>query len=119
MPYAELADQVGCRAEQPAPSTAAAAGRRRGGRRDEERRGVGITPLCGFQARLGGSGVVAEIARMHRVDFLARTLGRCDVVGTIIARCRGEAHVARERIRAVAGTQAVQTWWQLELIKQR
>lgn len=69
--------------------------------------------------RLGGSGVVAEIARMHRVDFLARTLGRCDVVGTIIARCRGEAHVALERIRAVAGTRAVQTWWQLELIKQR
>jgi Winged helix-turn-helix DNA-binding len=121
MPYAELADQVGV-------SRGATRARvlrllRAGvvvvaGMRNAT--AFGVTPLCGFQARLGGSGQgVVACARMHGVDFLARTLGRCDVVGTINALCRGEAHVALERIRAMAGTRAVQTWWQLELIKQR
>lgn len=122
MPYAELADQVGV---SRGATRARVLRLLRGGvvvvAGMRNATAFGITPLCGFQARLSGSGqgVVAEIARMHGFDFLARTLGLCDVVGTINARCRGEAHVALERIRAMAGNRAVRTWWQLELIKQR
>jgi DNA-binding Lrp family transcriptional regulator len=81
---------------------------------------VGAHALCGFALHLGdGSDAVAEVASLTGVDFLARTIGRCDAVGTILT---DSAEGVRETVTALtslAGVRRVETWWHLELVKER
>jgi hypothetical protein len=76
--------------------------------------------MCGFALHLGdGSDAVAEVAALAGVDFLARTIGRCDAVGTILT---DSAQGVRETVTALtglAGVRRVETWWHLELVKER
>jgi len=82
---------------------------------------AGITQMCGFQVHLNSNGekTAATIAAMESVDFLARTLGRCDIIGTMIARSRSEVSATLNRIRSLDDVRAVEAWWHLELIKER
>jgi DNA-binding Lrp family transcriptional regulator len=122
MPYADLADQVGL---------SPGATRARVLRLLES--GVvavtglvnptafGMTQMCGFQLNLEDDGATA-LAALHKldaVDFLARTLGRCDVIGTLITRTRGETIEALDHIRAMRGVRDVESWTHLELVKER
>lgn len=81
----------------------------------------GITQMCGFQVHLTGERTCAvdDMARLDGVDFLARTLGRCDVLGTIIARRRVEVHTTLDDIRSFRGVRSLEAWSHLELIKER
>lgn len=81
----------------------------------------GITQMCGFQINLDreGSAAVEKMASLRDVDFLARTLGRCDVIGTIIARNRVDMHQVLDEIRAFDGVRDMEAWSHLELVKER
>lgn len=80
----------------------------------------GMTHMCGFQVWLSGEGdlPLAEIARMPSVDFLARTLGSSDAVGTVLARSRAEVVDALDAVRALPGVGDVESWAHLELVKE-
>jgi DNA-binding Lrp family transcriptional regulator len=121
MPYADLADQVGLS---------------RGATRARVLRlleagvvsvtgmvnptAIGMTQMCGFQVNLGGDGESAlrEISGMESLDFLARSVGRCDAIGTLITRTRGETIGALDQIRALPGVQHLESWTHLELVKE-
>jgi hypothetical protein len=53
------------------------------------------------------------------VYFLARPLGRCDVIGTLIARTRSDIGDALDAIRGLDGVRTLQAWWHIELVKER
>nr|WP_240943251.1 Lrp/AsnC family transcriptional regulator [Planosporangium thailandense] len=122
MPYADLADHVGL---------SRAATRARVLRLLDEGvvvvkgltdpTAMGITQMCGFQVNLGPGGgqAAAAIAKLPTVDFLARTLGRCDLIGTMIARSRSEVSTTLDAIRMLDGVRAMEAWWHLELVKER
>jgi DNA-binding Lrp family transcriptional regulator len=80
----------------------------------------GMTQMCGFQVWLTGQGdgPLAEIARMRSVDFLARTLGVGDAVGTLLTRTRAETIDALDAIRSLSGVGDVESWAHLELVKE-
>jgi DNA-binding Lrp family transcriptional regulator len=81
----------------------------------------GITQMCGFEVHLAAAGhdVVDQVAAMDNVDFLSRTLGRCDLLGTIIARSRVDVHATLDEIRALPGVRVVEAWYHLQLVKER
>jgi DNA-binding Lrp family transcriptional regulator len=82
---------------------------------------VGISQMCGFQVQLSvrGDDIAAVIAKSEAVDFMARTIGRCDLVGTMISRSRSEIFDALDEIRRLDGVRSVEAWWHLELVKER
>jgi hypothetical protein len=77
--------------------------------------------MCGFQVFLSRDAeeAVAAIAGLAAVDFMARTIGRCDLIGTMIAGGRTEIAAALDQIRLLPGVRAVEAWWHLELVKER
>ena len=82
---------------------------------------MGITDMCGFQVFLSRDAeeAVAAIAELAAVDFMARTIGRCDLIGTMIAGGRAEVAATLDQIRLLPGVRAVEAWWHLELVKER
>lgn len=80
----------------------------------------GMTQMCGFQIHLadGGAGTLSVIGQMDAVDFLARTMGRCDAIGTLITRTRAETIASLDEIRALDGVRDVESWTHLELVKE-
>ncbi|MEV8434880.1 Lrp/AsnC family transcriptional regulator (plasmid) [Streptomyces sp. HUAS 31] len=81
----------------------------------------GMTQMTGFQLHLetDGETALSEIGRIGEVDFLARTLGRCDAVGTLITRTRAETIDILDRMRAIDGVRDLQSWTHLELVKEQ
>ncbi|AWW43067.1 hypothetical protein ADL00_15990 [Streptomyces sp. AS58] len=81
----------------------------------------GMTQMSGFQLHLetDGAAALSAIGRMDEVDFLARTLGRCDAVGTLITRTRAETIDILDRMRAIDGVRDLQSWTHLELVKEQ
>jgi DNA-binding Lrp family transcriptional regulator len=85
---------------------------------------VGITDMCGFQVLLAHDAddptdVAGAISDLGAVDFLARTMGRCDLIGTLIADGRAEIGATLDHIRLLDGVRAVEAWWHLELVKEK
>lgn len=82
---------------------------------------IGITDMCGFQVSLTGDAdeAVAAVANLDAVDFMARTIGRCDLIGTMIASGRDEIGAALDEIRLLHGVRTVEAWWHLELVKEK
>jgi DNA-binding Lrp family transcriptional regulator len=82
---------------------------------------VGISDMCGFQVQLDRDPekAVSAIVQLDAVDFMARTIGRCDLIGTMIVRGRGEVAAALDAIRSLEGVRDVQAWWHLQLVKER
>jgi DNA-binding Lrp family transcriptional regulator len=122
MPYADLADQVGL-----SPGATRARVLRLLDSGVVAVTGLvnptafGMTQMCGFQLNLDddGSDALAALHKLEAVDFLARTLGRCDVIGTLITRTRAETIEALDQIRALPGVRDVESWTHLELVKER
>ncbi|MGH3450803.1 MAG: Lrp/AsnC family transcriptional regulator [Haloechinothrix sp.] len=81
----------------------------------------GMTQMCGFQVNLDGDGddAVTQIEALDTVYFLARTLGRCDLIGTLIARTRADIGNALDAMRALVGVRSIEVWWHIELVKER
>lgn len=81
---------------------------------------VGMTQMCGFEVQFDGDGGAAldQIEKLDCLDFLARTLGRCDAVGTLITRTRAETIAVLDRIRTLAGVRHLESWTHLELVKE-
>lgn len=82
---------------------------------------IGITDMCGFQVSIteDADAAVSAIANLAAVDFMARTIGRCDVIGTMIAGGRDEIGAALNEMRVLRGVRAVEAWWHLELVKEK
>ncbi|MEU8825354.1 Lrp/AsnC family transcriptional regulator [Streptomyces sp. NPDC048636] len=81
----------------------------------------GMTQMCGFQLRLEteGARALSMIGKFDGVDFLARTLGRCDAVGSLVTRTRAETLDTLDRIREIDDVRDVQSWTHLELVKEQ
>jgi DNA-binding Lrp family transcriptional regulator len=122
MPYADLADAVGL---------SRAATRARVLRLLEQGvvvikglvnpTAVGITDMCGFSMSVSRDAdeIIAKVASLDEVHFMARTIGRCDVIGTMIARGRAEIAAALDEIRILPRVRGVEAWWHVELVKER
>ncbi|MGH3358501.1 MAG: Lrp/AsnC family transcriptional regulator [Nocardioidaceae bacterium] len=82
---------------------------------------VGINQMCGFEVTMSdvSEDVTGVVANLDAVDFLARTIGRCDLIGTLIARGRSDVREALDEVRALEGVRRVEAWWHLELVKER
>jgi DNA-binding Lrp family transcriptional regulator len=81
---------------------------------------MGFTQMCGLQVHLEDNGKAAteSIAALPEVDFLALTLGRSDLIGTIIAESRQDVHRTLDTIRTFPGVRTVEAWYHLDLIKE-
>ena len=84
------------------------------------RTGADTRSMCGFALHLDGAqDTVAQVAAVDGVDFLARTIGRCDALGTIIADGGSGVRAALSELSGIAGVRRVESWWHLELVKER
>lgn len=74
----------------------------------------------GFGVRLAGArpDVIADVAAMPQVIFAARTLGRFDLLVTVRAFSPGQLVGVLDRVRALAGVQAVDSWSHLDVVKE-
>lgn len=74
----------------------------------------------GLGIRLAGDhrGVVAELAQMPSAIFVARTLGRYDVLVTVRAFSNAQLVGALDGVRALPGVAAVDSWAHLEVVKE-
>ncbi|MFT4265514.1 MAG: Lrp/AsnC family transcriptional regulator [Nocardioides sp.] len=74
--------------------------------------GVGIS-LCD-----DGADVVERALGLESVVFLARTLGRYDLVATVNATSAGQLVDLLEGLRALPGVRGIDTWGHLEYVKE-
>lgn len=74
----------------------------------------------GLGVRLVGehAQVVAQLAAMKSVIFVARTLGRFDVLATVRAYSAAQLVEALDAVRALPGVAAVDSWAHLEVVKE-
>jgi DNA-binding Lrp family transcriptional regulator len=74
----------------------------------------------GFGVRLAGDhrDVVEQLAAMPSVIFVARTLGRFDVLVTVRAFSAAQLVELLDQVRALAGVNAVESWAHLEVVKE-
>jgi DNA-binding Lrp family transcriptional regulator len=74
----------------------------------------------GFGVRLAGDhrDIVEQLAAMPSVIFVARTLGRFDVLVTVRAFSAAQLVELLDHVRALAGVNAVESWAHLEVVKE-
>jgi DNA-binding Lrp family transcriptional regulator len=74
----------------------------------------------GFGIRLEGDhrSVVAALAAMSSVIFVARTLGRFDVLVTIRAFSAGQLVELLDAVRSLPGVRELESWTHLEVVKE-
>jgi DNA-binding Lrp family transcriptional regulator len=74
----------------------------------------------GLGVRLSGGrpNAVAQLAAMPSVIFVARTLGRFDVLVTLRAFSAAQLVEALDAVRALPGVGAVESWAHLEVVKE-
>lgn len=81
---------------------------------------AGGQEMCGLALWLGPDpSVMSQVAAVPEVDFVASTVGRCDALGTVKAPDRARALAVLEELAAMPGIGAVETWWHIELVKER
>ncbi|MEV6263185.1 Lrp/AsnC family transcriptional regulator [Streptomyces sp. NPDC051784] len=82
---------------------------------------LGMGFLCGFSLRVAGeaSAVAKRVEEFDRVSFLSTCLGRAELVGTITAESTGAVLATLEELRALPAVREVESWFHLELIKER
>ncbi|WP_192860045.1 Lrp/AsnC family transcriptional regulator [Mycobacterium sp. MS1601] len=85
---------------------------RHSGRDRQSAMGLGIR-LAG-----GQNTAVMQLAAMPSAIFVARTLGRYDVLATIRAFSNGQLVDALDAVRALSGVAAVDSWAHLEVVKE-
>jgi DNA-binding Lrp family transcriptional regulator len=74
----------------------------------------------GFGVRLAGDhrDVVEQIAAMPSVIFVARTLGRFDVLGTVRAFSAAQLVELLDTVRSLPGVNLVESWAHLQVVKE-
>jgi DNA-binding Lrp family transcriptional regulator len=74
----------------------------------------------GFGVRLAGDhrDVVEQLAAMPSVIFVARTLGRFDVLVTVRAFSAAQLVELLDQVRELSGVNAVESWAHLEVVKE-
>lgn len=85
-----------------------------------KRRGGGRTLAMGIGVNLGSrdDNAVSEIESLPGIEFLARTLGRYDVIATVAANSSNDLHALSERIRGIDGVSGLESWAHLEVFKE-
>lgn len=74
----------------------------------------------GFGIRLAGEhhDVVAALARLSSVIFIARTLGRFDVLVTVRAFSAAQLVEVLDTVRALPGVRGLESWTHLDVVKE-
>lgn len=62
--------------------------------------------------------VLDELRRGRGVDFAARTLGRFDVVATLVEPSAGDLFASLENLRALPGVISIESWLHLAVLKE-
>ena len=62
--------------------------------------------------------VTAALRTWRGVDFAARTLGRFDVVTTLVEPSAGALYASLERLRSIPGVSSVEAWLHLAVLKE-
>jgi DNA-binding Lrp family transcriptional regulator len=85
-----------------------------------KRRGAGRTLAMGIGVNLGSrdDAAVSAIESLPGIEFLARTLGRYDVIATVAANSASDLHSLSERIRRIDGVSGLESWAHLEVFKE-
>jgi len=60
----------------------------------------------------------AQIEALPGIEFLTRSLGRFDLIGTVAADSSGDLYSLAEQIRTIDGVVALETWTRLEVFKE-
>jgi DNA-binding Lrp family transcriptional regulator len=72
----------------------------------------------GLNVSHGDDEVISALRAMGSVDFAVRTLGRFDVVATLVAPTAGALYASLERLRALPGVTAAEAWLHLAVLKE-
>ena len=82
---------------------------------------LGMTRMCGFAVTLSADvqESVRTMATLPGINVIARTIGRCDVIGTVTAQSNSAVISAFETIRSLPSVYDLETWWHLEIVKER
>ncbi|WP_299562639.1 Lrp/AsnC family transcriptional regulator [uncultured Mycolicibacterium sp.] len=72
----------------------------------------------GIRLRGDAAGVLDALSGMRAVIFVARTLGRFDVLATVRAFSAAQLLETLETVRALPGVGAVESWVHLEVVKE-
>jgi hypothetical protein len=82
--------------------------------------GRGRQSALGFGIRLAGGheDVVAALAAMPSVVFVARTLGRFDLLATMRAFSAAQLVGMLDAVRALPGVRALESWSHLDVVKE-
>ncbi len=62
--------------------------------------------------------VVEALQRGRGVDFAARTVGRFDLVATLVEPSAGDLFASLERLRALPGVTSIEAWLHLAVVKE-
>jgi DNA-binding Lrp family transcriptional regulator len=82
---------------------------------------MGLQYMCGFGLRFSGGterGSIALIESMPAVSYLSLTLGRWDVIGTILAKSQKDVVAQLDRIRTLEGIEGFESWTHLQVLKE-
>jgi len=82
---------------------------------------LGRSFMTGFAVDLSGPAdpVLDALREIGAVDFLARTLGQADAIGTLVTTTAEDTIDALDQVAALAGVTRVRSWTHLRLLQER
>lgn len=82
---------------------------------------LGRSFMTGFALDLAGpaTATLAALGELGTVDFLARTLGHADAIGTLVTATAEDTITALDEIAALPGVREVTSWTHLRLLQER
>ena len=80
---------------------------------------AGVIAGIGLNVRGSGESVVERLAAEHRLEFLARTIGRHDILATISARSLPDLHSFLESLADSPEVSELESWLHLRVLKER
>ena len=83
------------------------------------RRDAGVVAGLGLNVRGTGASVLDRLAAERRLEFLAPTIGRHDIVATVSAPSLGELHTLIESFAALPDVSGIESWLHLQVLKER
>lgn len=69
-------------------------------------------------ARTDGAEILSSLLALPQVDYLATTVGRCDIVGTLVTRNPVGTVAALDEIRQIPGVAALESWTHIQCVKE-
>jgi Transcriptional regulators len=80
---------------------------------------AGVIAGVGLNVRGRGEEIVDSLAADQRVEYLARTIGRYDVIATVASRTPGELDGFLERLTVSGEIANIESWVHLRVVKER